>query len=566
MKLNYNFLGKLLVKTTLVSAWFVIGINTGMNAQIQKGQDIGGEAAGDYSGYSVSMPDANTVAIGARLNDANGADAGQVRIYSWTGTAWVQKGIDIDGEAAGDWSGYTVSMPDANTVAIGAHGNDGNGSNAGHVRIYSWNGTAWVQKGIDIEGEAAGDWSGVSVSIPDANTVAIGAHGNDGNSTEAGQVRIYSWNGTAWAQKGLDIDGEAAVDYSGISVSMPDANTVAVGAPYNDGNGANAGQVRIYLWNGTAWVQKGTDIDGEAAGDQLGISVSMPDANTVAIGANANDGIGTDAGHVRIYSWNGSVWTQLGADIDGEAAVDNFGFFVSMPDANTIAIGAPYNDGNGSDAGQVRVYSFCSNTTGTDTQTACNSYTWIDGNTYTTDNNTATDTLINAASCDSVVTLNLTINTVDTSVTANNPMLTANASVATYQWVDCDSGFAAISGETSQSFTATTNGNYAVLVTESGCTDTSACYSIITIGIQESSLSKLAVYPNPTNGQLTVVLRQVFDKVTVSVKNALGEEVSNRQMNAIDQFIHTIDGPAGVYFVTVTSGSNILVRIKVLKQ
>ena len=145
-------------------------------------------------------------------------------------------------------------------------------------------------------------------------------------------------------------------------------------------------------------------------------------------------------------------------------------------------------------------------------------------------------------------------------------MLTANASVATYQWVDCDSGFAAISGETSQSFTATTNGNYAVLVTESGCTDTSACYSIITIGIQESSLSKLAVYPNPTNGQLTVVLRQVFDKVTVSVKNALGEEVSNRQMNAIDQFIHTIDGPAGVYFVTVTSGSNILVRIKVLKQ
>ena len=249
-------------------------------------------------------------------------------------------------------------MPDANTVAIGAPQNDGGGNDAGHARVFTWSGTAWIQKGIDIDGEAAGDYSGQSVSMPDANTLAIGANGNDGGGSDAGHVRVFTWSGTAWVQKGADIDGEAAGDYSGGSVSMPDANTVAIGAPTNDGGGCEAGHVRVYTWSGTAWVQKGVDIDGEAAGDKSGCSVSMPDANTIAIGADRNDGGGSDAGHVRVFTWNGTAWIQKGVDIDGEAAQDFSGGWVSMPDANTIAIGAPYNDGGGSDAGHVRVYSF----------------------------------------------------------------------------------------------------------------------------------------------------------------------------------------------------------------
>jgi hypothetical protein len=326
------------------------------SAWVQKGLDIDGEAAGDNSGNAVSMPDANTVAIGARRNDGSGTDAGHVRIYEWNGSAWVQKGIDIDGEAALDNSGFSVSMPDANTVAIGANGNDANGSSAGHVRIFQWNGSAWVQKGIDIDGEAAGDQSGYSVSMPDASTVAIGAYGNDAAGSSAGHVRIYEWNGSAWVQKGIDIDGEAAGDLSGWSVSMPDVNTVAIGGRNNDGNGSDSGHVRIYEWNGSAWLQKGIDIDGEAAGDLSGWSVSMPDASTVAIGAYGNDAAGFNAGHVRIYEWNGSAWVQNTVDIDGEAAGDRSGYSVSMPNANTVGIGAPLNDGNGAESGHVRVY------------------------------------------------------------------------------------------------------------------------------------------------------------------------------------------------------------------
>ena len=73
------------------------------------------------------------------------------------------------------WMSVSLSS-DGSTVAIGALGNDGNGSNAGHVRIYKNISGTWTQQGSDIDGEAAGDYSGYSVSLSsDGSTVAIGA-------------------------------------------------------------------------------------------------------------------------------------------------------------------------------------------------------------------------------------------------------------------------------------------------------------------------------------------------------------------------------------------------------
>ena len=127
------------------------------SAQTQLGADIDGEAAGDQSGWSVSLSsDGTTVAIGARLNDGNGNNAGHVRIYEYSSGSWTQLGADIDGEAAGDHSGYSVSLSsDGTRVAIGAAGNDGNGNDAGHVRIYEYSSGSWTQLGADIDGEAA---------------------------------------------------------------------------------------------------------------------------------------------------------------------------------------------------------------------------------------------------------------------------------------------------------------------------------------------------------------------------------------------------------------------------
>jgi hypothetical protein len=129
----------------------------------------------------------------------------------------VQRGADIDGEAADDGSGRSVSVSaDGLTVAVGATGYDGAGSYAGHVRIYTWGGSGWVQRGADIDGEAISDRSGNSVSLSaDGLTVAVGADNNHGAGSEAGHVRIYTWGASSWVQRGADIDGEAAGDGSG---------------------------------------------------------------------------------------------------------------------------------------------------------------------------------------------------------------------------------------------------------------------------------------------------------------------------------------------------------------
>ena len=126
------------------------------------------------------------------------------------------------------------------------------------------------------------------------------------------------------------IDGEAVGDGSGWSVSLSsDGTIVAIGAPYNQENGTASGHVRIYSWDGSSWNQLGNDIDGEAVYDASGVSVSLSsDGTIVAIGASGNDGNGYITGHVRIYSWNGSSWNQLGNDIDGEAIVDLSGYSV----------------------------------------------------------------------------------------------------------------------------------------------------------------------------------------------------------------------------------------------
>ena len=104
-----------------------------------------------------------------------------------------QLGLDIDGEARGDYSGASVSLSaDGGIVAIGAYGNDGGGNRSGSTRIYKWNGSAWVKRGVDIDGEAAVDSSGTSVSLSaDGSIVAIGATGNDGTDRNAGHVRIF---------------------------------------------------------------------------------------------------------------------------------------------------------------------------------------------------------------------------------------------------------------------------------------------------------------------------------------------------------------------------------------
>ena len=340
----------------------------------QLGADIDGEAADDNSGYSIAMSsNGDRIAIGARQNDANGTNSGHVRIYTLTNGTWVKTGDDINGQTANEELGSSVAMSaDGNRIAIGANG-PSNSLEAGVVRIYTWSGTAWTQTGSDINGKTAVDKLGLSVAMSaDGNRIAIGANG-PGSISNAGAVRIYTLTNNTWTQTGDDINGEGAVDLSGYKVAMSsNGDRIAIGASLNDGNGVDSGHVRVYTWSGTAWTQTGDDINGESAVDLSGSSVAMSaDGNRIAIGSPFNDGNGTSAGHVRIYTLTNNTWTQTGNDINGEAANDGSGYSIAMSeDGDRIAIGAPYNDDSFENAGHVRVYTLSGSPTAPTTSTA----------------------------------------------------------------------------------------------------------------------------------------------------------------------------------------------------
>ncbi|MFT6923493.1 MAG: flagellar capping protein FliD [Crocinitomicaceae bacterium] len=200
----------------------------------------------------------------------------------------------------------------------------------------------------------------------------------------------------------------------------------------------------------------------------------------------------------------------------------------------------------------------------TDVQTACDSYLWIDGVTYTSSNNAATQTFTNAAGCDSIVTLDLTINTVNTSTTTTGLTITSDAASAAYQWIDCSDN-SEIIGETNQSFTATSNGDYAVIVTENGCSDTSACVVIDNVGITENDIFKnVLVYPNPINGIIHLDLGSLTD-VQVSIFTIRGREVlaPEKIKTSIHQF--SFNEPAGIYYLRLES-EGISKSYKLIKQ
>ena len=283
--------------------------------------------------------------VGANVNQTTGVTIDELSTNTISNSLspieWVQLGGDISGEVSSEISGNSVSLAsDGKTVAIGAPLNDGNGSDSGNARIYEYDQFSenWIQLGNTINGEMAGDHAGEALSISsDGRTIAIGAPKNNGNGSDSGHTRIFQYDSTSksWVQLGADIDGEAAADRSGYSVSLSaDGLSVAIGSPNK--------HTRVFQYSSASanWVQLGADIDGEAAGDNSGVSVSLSsDGSRVAIGADLNNG----RGHTRIYEYNsGSAnWVQLGADIDGEAVHDMSGNSVSISgDGSRVAIGA----------------------------------------------------------------------------------------------------------------------------------------------------------------------------------------------------------------------------------
>ena len=171
--------------------------------------------------------------------------------------------------------------------------------------------------------------------------------------------------------------------------------------------------------------------------------------------------------------------------------------------------------------------------------------------TYTASGNYL-DTLTSHQGCDSIITTNLFIDSVDTSVSVATGTLTANSSPATYQWVDCNNGYALIAGQTSQSFTATLNGNYAVIITDNLCSDTSSCYTISTTGTYENSVTeKIIISPNPFDLETTITFDKEQKNSIIIIIDILGKEIKTVNFIGKKLIIEKGEMQTGIYFLQV---------------
>ncbi len=312
-----------------------------------------GEAEFDGFGFRVAVSaDGSTVVSGARGNDRNGRDAGHVRILRTDGSTWNQIGADLYGDAEGDAFGSSVAISsNGNTVAIGAPQFSRNTQDPGYARIFAFSDGGWTQIGSDIVGIEPDDWHGATLSLSEnGRVIAVGAPNASEGHTRSGQVRLYQFDGSEWMQMGAPITGSRRFGRAGADLSLSgDGTTLAI---------SDDDSVKMFRHNGATWTQVGETMEitrfySTVSDDRLSLNYS---GDVLAIGAPQGAENGIYSGDVQVHRLVGSNWIQVGQLIEGDEAFDESGTSVSISDDGmTLAIGSPRH---GNLFGQVRIFRF----------------------------------------------------------------------------------------------------------------------------------------------------------------------------------------------------------------
>ncbi len=286
-------------------------------------------------------------------------------------------------------------------------------------------------------------------------------------------------------------------------------------------------------------------VDGVSCGTGNFTATPATTAGNVVIGRRI-DGVNNFGGDIDEFRlWNIALTqSQIQAHMNGEicAPSSNLVLYYTMNDGvadGSNSSNTTLTDHAGSNNGTLQNFSLSGSSSNwtygqnlsqtvydTVVATACSGYLIPDSSGYWDATGTYSWTYTQAtgssAGCDSIVLYDLTIDTVDTRTAVNGIVLSALATNATYQWVNC-SDSSAITGATNASYVATANGDYAVQVTQGNCTEWSDCISVTTIGLEESNMLD-KIYPNPTAG--TVVVPNDLVGTTMVITDLAGNTVA----------------------------------------
>ncbi len=198
------------------------------------------------------------------------------------------------------------------------------------------------------------------------------------------------------------------------------------------------------------------------------------------------------------------------------------------------------------------------------TSTDCVSYTSFNNATYTS-TGIYHDTIPNAFGCDSIITLDLTINPVNISVTQTGNTLTSNATSPLYQWYTCNP-FIYVFGWNLPYYTPSVSDDYCVVVFENGCYDTSACFNVVLVGIEENKYTnEIRISPNPFTTQTSIVFSAEQKNTEIKITDVLGKEIKTIQFTGKECVIDKGDMQRGIYFLTINSEQGITNRKVVIQ-
>ncbi len=251
-----------------------------------------------------------------------------------------------DDGAADDRFGYSVSI-DGITAIVGAYLDDDSSSSAsGSVYIFQYTTTGWEQVAkLTAEDGAISDYFGFSVSVS-GTTAIVGAYNDDDNGSNSGSAYIFEQTDTGWEQvANLTADDGVAGDHFGYSVSIS-GDTAIVGACLDDDNGSTSGSAYIFQYTATGWQQvaKLTAEDG-AALDYFGFSVSISDTTAIVGAYSSDNDNGYYSGSAYIFQETATGWEQVAKLTAGDGAErDYFGYNVSV--SGTTAIVGAFGDDN----------------------------------------------------------------------------------------------------------------------------------------------------------------------------------------------------------------------------
>jgi hypothetical protein len=344
---------------------------------------IGGAGLGGAHGYSVALDfDGSTLVVGAPY-----ATPGRAHIFERIGGRWVQSTEPL--QATADPTavfGFSVALSDdGNTIAVGAPGNVNAIGYAGAAYLFVRHGTTWSDPlYLQARDPESADKFGASVALDASGTIlAVGAPEDDlplpnggGNLFDAGSVTIFRLNSDTWTrERELRASNASVVDEFGSSIDLSDdGSTLAVGAPVDSvkatgvhntppvGTGELMGSGAVYVfardsdWSEQAYVKAtkaarfdyfGSDVALSGDGNTLAVGAPYEDGNAIGVGGLSDDNVPVpDAGAVYTYTRSGATWSsQAYVKASDTAALEHFGISVSLSqDGDTLAAGAPAGD------------------------------------------------------------------------------------------------------------------------------------------------------------------------------------------------------------------------------